>query len=301
MANSVSIIGAGMAGLLAANIIKRYEPVIFERQPEIPNNHSAVLRFRSSIVSDVTGIPFHAVNMIKASLPWRNAIADALAYSYKNGGVMRSDRSIIAGYESVTRYIAPDDFIAQLANRVDQCHFNFSVDAPSLDKPIISTIPMPNLMDMLQYPLRDKFNFRHTQGSNITAKVQDCNAYVSLLVPDPGYAFSRISLTGNHLIVEGKDLIVDDLHLAAQLLGISASKISDVDLHDQHYAKIEPIEDDDARREFIFWASSEHNIFSLGRYACWKPKLLLDDLVQDIRLIEKWMMKRDRYAMKRKM
>ncbi len=51
------------------------------------------------------------------------------------------------------------------------------------------------------------------------------------------------------------------------------------------FAKIAPINEDE-RRSFILWATRQHNVYSLGRFATWRPKLLLDDLVKDVRIIQ---------------
>jgi hypothetical protein len=123
------------------------------------------------------------------------------------------------------------------------------------------------------------------------------------MVPDPAYPFSRISITGSHLIVEIPQLDgsfeVDSLawaHMAASLLGIDPERITNVRSIRQTYVKILPI-DDGLRREFIYWATKEFNIYSLGRFAVWRPGLLLDDLVKDVRLIEGWITRRkDHYA-----
>lgn len=50
-----------MAGLLAAHMLRRYSPTVVERQSRLPNNHTALLRFRSPAVSDATSIPFSRV------------------------------------------------------------------------------------------------------------------------------------------------------------------------------------------------------------------------------------------------
>jgi hypothetical protein len=52
------------------------------------------------------------------------------------------------------------------------------------------------------------------------------------------------------------------------------------------YAKVLPI-DDRERKRFIMWASENHNIYSLGRFATWRPGLLMDDLVHDVRVIQR--------------
>lgn len=154
---------------------------------------------------------------------------------------------------------------------------------------MISTIPMPDLMRMLEYPRMSEFN--SVPGCNIRARVLDCEAYVSLYVPNPFYPFSRISLTGDEIITEIPHIISTDeyepIFVAGGLLGISKDRIVDVMAKSQGYSKILPI-DEGERTRFIAWATDNFNIFSLGRYACWRPATLLDDLVQDIRLIERW-------------
>lgn len=304
---TVHIIGAGLAGLLAGRMLHNLKPVIFEAQKELPNNHSAVLRFRSSTVGDVLGIPFRRVTMVKTALPWRNPVADAMAYSFKNTGSRRSDRSIIDGNQVADRFIAPPDLIARMAEGLD-IRLGCPVDVPAVrnadrSEPAVSTMPMPSLMRLLGY---DKvINFKSVPGINIKANVPDCDAYISVSIPDPDVPISRISLTGNELIVECPNIEGpsengrnDILCYAMKAVGLEKCWVRDVRVRKQQYSKILPI-DEDARREFIYWASHEHNIYSLGRYATWRPKLLLDDLVKDIRLIEGWIQRADRYAMAR--
>jgi hypothetical protein len=177
-------------------------------------------------------------------------------------------------------------------------HFGHAV--PPRDDVVISTIPMPELMKNLGYDQCPQFN--SFVGTNLKTTLSQCDAYVSLMVPDPDKDFSRISLTGSELIVEcpGEYKWTDEqkesmLEEVTALLGITNPVLSaTITAANQHYAKINPI-DDDARKQFIFWATDKANVFSLGRYATWRPGLLLDDLVQDIRLIERWI--KDRYNM----
>ena len=317
-----TIIGAGMAGLLAGNMLRHYDPVIVEAQNRLPNNHSAVLRFRSSQVGDVLGIPFKKVLMIKNSIPWKNLIADALAYSDKNTGVLRSDRSITAGFVVDERYIAPPDLIEQMARNlqlsfgirmIESGNVNLRFECGTEELPInhfkgpfISTMPMPVLMQLLDYPEKDKFNFNYEKGVNIRAKIERCDAYVSIAVPTPEEPFSRISITGDELIIECPrhekivephvSSIVD--HVAWDYLGIVDARVSEVRAIPQTYAKIAPV-DDIERKQFIHWATDEFNIFSLGRFATWRPKLQLDDLVNDVRLIDKWIRDNSRYEIAR--
>jgi hypothetical protein len=292
-----------MAGLLAANMLHRLEPVVFEKQSELPHNHSAVLRFRSATVGNVLGIAFKQVTMIKASVEWSNPVADALAYSFKVVGQYRSDRSITAGTKTETRYVAPSGLIARMAKQIPakaiKLNHNYLFRKNAALDPVISTIPMPALMQQLDYP--DRPQFIHHAGRNVHAVIDDCDAYVSLMVPDPTSPIARISITGSEAIIEcvesdppwTLDGIVTS---AANLLGIPRTKFHDVAGHVQHYAKIQPI-DDDLRKAFMFWATDKYGVFSLGRFATWRPGLLLDDLVQDVNKITGWI--NNRYELAR--
>jgi hypothetical protein len=287
------IVGAGMAGLLAARMLSHRKPVIWEKQTKLPNNHHAVLRFRTSQVGDILGIPFKRVNMIKDALHWQNPIADSLAYSFKNSGVYRSDRSVTKGMVSEERYIAPPDLIERMAEGMP---IEFGREYAPTDPhvrgvPVISTIPMPVLMTALDYEMSPDFEYQ--SGMVIEAMVSVCDAYVSLLVPAPTLPFSRISLTGNQLLVEVPKVeklakYEEFARLAANILGLRDEHIVRVSPpRYQSYNKILPIKEE-TRKEFMFWATKNYDIYSLGRYATWRPGLLLDDLVKDIRLIDGW-------------
>jgi hypothetical protein len=289
---SIKIIGAGMAGLLAAQMLKHHDPVVYEVQDSLPNNHSAVLRFRSHVVADVLGIPFKKVRMIKAPVPYSNPVADALLYSRKNTGVMRTDRSITDGLVVQDRYIAPSDLIERMAKGVD-IRYGLAWPFDTSDK-VISTIPMPVLMQRLNYPRMVEFNY--SSGTNIRARIRNCDAYVSLMVPDPAAAFSRISITGDELIVEMpmhlatevNTLISEILEQVCGFAGIEDSDVYDVSVSPQKYSKILPI-DEDERRAFIHWSSTEKKrAWHLGRFSTWRPGLLLDDLVNDVRRLDRW-------------
>jgi hypothetical protein len=307
----LTIVGAGMAGLLCGQMLARRKPEIIEAQEKLPNNHSAVLRFRSTVVGDVLGLPFKKVQVAKSYLPWRNPVADALSYAHKCTGVSRTDRSIRDGTEMVDRYIAPPDLINQMAEGLD-----IKYSQPwSLDKrhyaPIISTLPMPILMRLLDYPRRKEVQFKQIAGFNLRSQINDLDAYATLYIPNPAYSFNRVSITGNEIIAEyawpfhSRDevfkLMDEELDTGKEgsavleLLGLGYQNGNHNIVYTkspkfkfQQYAKVVPI-DDDIRKDFIHWATDKHNVYSLGRFATWRPGVLLDDLVKDVRLIEKWL------------
>jgi hypothetical protein len=312
----MNIIGAGMAGLLAGNMLRHLDPTIYEKQNDLPNNHSAILRFRSSVVGDVLGIPFAKVTMVKSAVPWRNSIADAMAYTNKCTGVLRSDRSMPTEPTTEERYIAPPDLINRMAHGL---HIKYGTEIAATELklnaslrgagPIISTAPMPVMMKLLDYECPAHVHFSSAPGINIRGKIGNCDAYVSLYVPDPTYDFSRVSISGNQMIIEVQNLKMEQIgslkeenselnnivEAALYMLGIEPNRVSDITVTEQRYSKILPI-DDDVRKEFLFWATDKFNIYALGRFATWRPKLLLDDLVKDVRLIGGWAARKDRYG-----
>jgi hypothetical protein len=292
----MTIIGAGMAGLLAANMLRSKVDSIIDRSPDVPNNHHSVLRFRSSLVGDTLGIPFRKVQVLKWVATTGNPVADTLSYARKTSGIysMRSIADVMGQLEE--RFIAPPDFVDRMFRNIPKSSFSFGDDFDFRDdkiagKPYISTIPMPDLMDQLDWPgPRPEFNSR--PGFSIKFDVEACDAFASIYVPDFDTSIYRISVTGSEVIVEfvGKDSGDNSFTQARQaaqvLLGFDGDPFPQGHLATMRYAKISAI-DEEVRKNFIMWASTEHNVFSLGRFATWRPGLLLDDLVKDVRVIER--------------
>lgn len=304
----VSIIGAGLAGLLAGNLLRRHQPIIFERSHTLPGNHKALLRFRSDQISQITGIPFRKVTVSKAigfkgKLYLEPTIKYQNLYSAKvtDGFHPRS----ISSLEPVERWIAPDDFAAQLAN---SCHIKYGSDFRFMsldpDAITISTIPMPLMMEMMDWQGIPNFNSRpiHVSTAIIESSIP-CDLYQTVYLPDPEEVFYRISITGNRVIAEsrvpegfttysGKD----ELHTAlATYFGIDIllSDLIKYEHIEQPYGKITPVADA-VRKAFIMDMSDNHQLYSLGRFATWR-QILLDDLVKDIRAIETMFTTRSAY------
>jgi len=280
---TVKIIGAGMAGLLAGTYFrKRAKTEIYEKQSSLPSNHHAVLRFRSSAVSEFTGIEFRKINMIRTNIKHINDVADSLSYAYKCNGKYSSDRSINNGTVVGERYIAPPDFVSRMATDMPICYESnalgnmdqlLSYDSDEGGRPvIISTIPMPALMKALGYPR--SVNFDQTNGSVIKAKIKSCDAFISIYDPRPTTVWSRLSITGNELAIEIPRLTAQQVierysswDLATVIAeALSHAGISSTDhfltmpiegnshVKDQAFAKILPI-DEELRLSFIHWAT----------------------------------------------
>ena len=150
---------------------------------------------------------------------------------------------------------------------------------------------LPVLMQILNYDRRDLIKFGHVPGFNVTALLKDVDAYCSLYVPDPTFPAARISITGDQMIAEcyAGWRPTDPFEFAqkcGEKMGLHRDQVVSGYGRTQAYAKILPI-DEGERRRFIMWASDNHGVYSLGRFATWRPGLLLDDVVNDVRVIHR--------------
>lgn len=294
---AVRIVGAGMAGLLAGAML-RGQARIYEAAPSLPHNHHALLRFRSDEIAHHLNIPFEAVSVIKIVKPWRNKVADALSYSIKSNGTVSLRSSVTAEGKIDKRFIAPPDFIQQLEQH-QSCPITFGAEIGSVlwfkesmrhGEPVISTMPMLNLMKLLGY--KDIPEFSHRSGLVAVAELGiTSSACATIYYPEENCPIIRATLTKTLLqveLVEG----YDRNNLAWPLECVMKTVISDlgigkivpdyeIELKKQKYAKISPIPERD-RRRFMIWATDNYGVYSVGRFATWKPGLLLDDVFSDI-------------------
>lgn len=304
MSKQFTIIGAGMAGLLAAAILRDEAQQIIEKQDSLPNNHSALLRFRTTDVADATNIPFDRVSVMKSIAgSIGNPVGDAIAYSLKTNGTGTLRSSVTANGQIETRWIAPPDFIKRLAAKV-MCPIKYGADASGFldheqNGPVISTLPMPIMMDLLDYKMRGDHtpDFESRSGATLQIKLKNVDVCASLYLPSSEHRAYRASITRDRLIIEYADVDKtimdhpvkqrDELASILPLFGIPFGQWEGKPEYKvQQYAKIVPIEEK-KRRDFIMWASEQHSVYSLGRFATWRPGLLLDDVVNDVRVIQR--------------
>lgn len=291
-----------MAGLLAANMLRRFKPEVMEAQSSLPHNHGALLRFRTDAVSRATGIPFKKVTVHKAvscggRLTHEASLLLNNMYSLKVTGrvVNRSIFNLASG----DRWIAPDNFIEQMFRSVN-ISFNYTLtDVTTRDEdsePMISTIPMPVMMKLANWSSIPKFEARPVWS--VTANLADCEVYQTVYFPgkEPYY---RASVTGSRLIVEylsePKSPDADIAEVTATM-GINVFW-SDIKVKEQEYGKLVPLADPLEARRFIVFLSDHYRIYSLGRFATWRT-LLLDDVVKDVGVIERIIESRDGYHKK---
>lgn len=306
----IRIIGAGLAGLLAA--CRWPEAKVFERNARSDGpNHRALLRFRSDEVSKLTGVPFRAVRVDKGvffdgTLRSECSIALANRYARKVTGVYTGGRSVW-NLASEQRWIAPEDFQEQLAAKCDDrityhswlYEGDFSKDAKVAT---ISTIPMRALLDMVphEYPVENVFKF---EPSGIYVRrfrlPEGTDLFQTVYFPSDQHAVYRASVTGSMLIVEetqrhwnttwntGMEWSVEDAGMEEVLKAFGIDNRHEIDFIDaklQEYGKIIDMPRGDAQA-IMYELTREYNVFSLGRFATWR-NILLDDVVKDMEVID---------------
>ena len=298
------IAGAGLSGLIAARMLINRRPVVFDQQHRLPNNHSALLRFRTDAVAVATNTQFRKVRVLKDVVESRGPVADAVAYSLKVTGKLHN-RSILS-LEPVDRWIAPPDLIQRLA---DSCYPELSIslqnhlDSPEAYEgtklhPLISTLPMPVLMDVMKWE-GPRPEFKSQVGWVVRGKLRpdmDSRISATLYAPHGGRHWYRASITYDDLIVEGvgqfPDVTVHSVIRQVEedfALPIYSVHEESIGVRESHYQKIEELRGVDLEyaRRFIMAMTERHGIYSLGRFATWRPHVLLDDIVNDVRAIER--------------
>lgn len=286
------IIGAGMAGLLCS--IMNPGSLIMEAGPERETDHKAILRMRSEQISNITGIPFKKVQVHKSIWFESQEVYQTPRmmnlYAIKVSGIA-SLRSI-SKTANETRFIPPYNFVSLLKDRAGKIEYNSPVSHDSFPEkswPIISTIPLPVLANAL---FDDNPYSELCKADSIYVnrfQIINCDSYATVYYPDPMFSAYRASLNGDSLIVEGKKPLTESERVEVLYsfgLDDSFVGIHEVQDHIQVFGKIREI-DPVKRNNFILKATIEHNVYSLGRFATWRPKVMLDDVVNDVYVIRR--------------
>lgn len=290
------IYGAGLSGCLAGALNRSAH--IFEANEEANHfgQHKAVLRFREQDIAHATGIPFRKVRVRKSIFYCNNEydrVTPRLAnmYSRKVSGKI-AERSI-TNLDTVERFIGPPDLHQRLG---EMCRGRIMFGARMLPGgpphshkheggPCISTLPMPELLQVLgiEVPgLEFKFAGIHVERW----RVPDCDVHQTVYFPGPETPVYRATLTGADLIIESNQPLTSDAerNYIGNSLYLPLESAEFISGSVQRYGKIVPLPDA-VRKELLYKITSQHGIFSLGRFACWR-NILLDDVYHDVRRIE---------------
>jgi hypothetical protein len=299
--SNISIIGAGLAGLVAAHAWPQAQ--LYEAAPKPSAAHKALLRFRSDAVAKLTGMEFRPVTVRKGI--WSEdefrppSIRLANLYARKVLGRLAGDRSIW-NLDPAQRFVAPETFYEQLVDSVGaRVSWASPVDFAHLPGPSVSTAPLPVVVGQLGIPA--PFEFERAPITVFRGRVTGADVFQTVYYPDADLRVYRASMTGDLLIIEmaGEHRAIswssDTAKAICESFGIDGW--TPLDATHQKFGKIAPVNDDGARRRLLFQLTHEHSIFSLGRFATWR-NILLDDVVDDIAVIKR-LIKSDGYERRR--
>ena len=288
----MNIVGAGLAGLMAAHAFPNAR--LWEAAPEPTAAHHALLRFRSDAVSRLTGVEFTPVAVHKGIF-WRGQyrapdIRLANLYSRKVLAGALLDRSIW-DLAPVTRWVAPMDLYERLLdavrNRVSWATpWDFTTPGP-----VLSTAPLPVVLGC--FGMEPRHTFKHESIRVLRYRLPDAHVHQTVYFPELAHTMYRASITGNVLIVEFAGSEDDGQGWEAELANAFALPecIEIMDEVDQKYGQIAPI-DETARKRIIATLTTDHGIYSVGRFATWR-NILLDDVVQDLAIVKRLLVASD--------
>lgn len=282
------IAGAGFAGLIAAHAFHAVPVLEFGPRAQ---SHKALLRFRSDAVSRVTGIPFRRVKVRKGI--WSGGkfrapdIRLANLYSQKClGNLAGGDRSLW-NLEAADRYIAPEDFYDQLVDQLgDRIRWETRADFTTKE-PMISTAPMPVVLAAVG----EDYGIEHFPKAAVEVaryRIKDCDLFQTVYFPDHDTSMYRASITGDVLIVEFAGREEPVFGLLEEAFGLEWDSLEQAEVLGstrQSYGKIAPV-DEAARKRAVMQLTTDHGIYSLGRFATWR-NILLDDVVDDVAVIKR--------------
>lgn len=297
----ITIVGAGLAGLIAAHHFVGAQVVEAAAEPR--EMHKALLRFRSRAVEQMTGIKFKPVTVRKGI--WHEHafhqpnISLCNQYTQKCLRELVPDRSIW-NLDPVERYIAPDDFYWRMLERLKgRVHFGEIVDLTQFtpkNSVAISTAPL--WASLSNNNISNDMIFKSAEIHVVRVKLEACELYQTVYFPAQRHNLYRASITGSTLILEfmgtPQGQWAGEVLAAFGLLEIDLTGAEKVK---QSYGKISPV-DNLARRHAIAKLSQEHGVYSLGRFATWR-NILLDDVVKDIHVIDS-LLDSDHYAARKK-
>ena len=294
----VVIIGAGLAGSVASGAFAADKPVNYDmQQPREQNRHQAVMRLRDVNVAKYLGISVEQVTVWKA-VAWGDQLYEVADMRMNNLYSLKlyaelAERSLRT-LGRVTRWLIEG---VPLPREVRWGHKLVSVEDGQLtftdrsggigvDYDIcISTIPMPVMLQAAGIPFTEQFRSHPIYVWRGKLGVQ-CSLHQTIYFPDPGTPVYRATVQGKQVIIECIDDTPIDLAKVLWFFGLEREDlVNDPMMTEQPMGKMNAINDDE-RRRYIYELTDRYGIYSLGRYAIWKP-IRADHLVQDVDKIKR--------------
>jgi hypothetical protein len=314
----IIIIGAGLAGTIAYNALRSYDPIVIESKPPTPKikTHPAIMRLRDpqiakyigtdcSKIKVTKGIYFDDFPQTSSDIQLNNLYSRKVYGSLGNRSLNdlgEQERWLIDGYRP------PDNIIwnrkvSSIQNGIVNCQ-NRDNPGTSIEKHkydiCVSTIPMPAMFNIVGTPkdVLDSTEFDCNPVYVLRLKLNiPSNIHQTIYYPEPTTSIYRATIQNQTMIIESMDdesypfnvgEWKAELKMICRSFGIEINNIDrslDYCWKKIPIGKIKPI-DEDKRLHYIMWLTDKHNIFSFGRFSVWRP-LRTDHLISDIEKIKR--------------
>jgi len=307
---NIKIIGAGIAGAVAAGYFSSSSPTIYESSnPEGSklNKHKAVMRIRDPRIGMILGADMKEVDVYKQclfnkKLYWESDIRMRNLYSKKINDCIAAGS--ISDLGKVKRYLLMNFEISNVVYGAsvtkfekDSRRFFFeksfepksSAESCAVDYDFcISTIPVFKLLEMVDIDTAENFSWKDIYVTRIEVPIKS-EVHQTIYVPEESYCCYRVTLEGQKMIFESINSAPskEEIEELSSYFGIEEVGDLQKKQYIQKMGKIFPI-NDDARRARILTLTEKYGIYSLGRFSVWK-KLRVDDLIPDLDRIRKMM------------
>lgn len=318
----IVIVGAGLAGKIAAGAFSNHDIIIIDKLTPITPNHRAILRIRDPEVCRYLGISPRKIKVQKQILDvdFDGDKYRAVVRATTDPDILLNNQYSIKLYDHIQyrsigslgeldRWIIPAPNTVEAACGVRwktslvkvypgtiflrdeeygeyKLHYDF----------LISTIPMYELLACLD---ETGENLKHAiQGFNGTARpIFVTHIPISILshvhqtyyIPNPALATYRATLQEQTLILEsiGYSPSFSERDFIATQFSLPRSKVSfeEAKEYRQPIGKMLGIEES-VRKMLIMALTQTYNIYSFGRFAVWRP-LRTDHLISDIEHIKR--------------
>jgi hypothetical protein len=291
----IVILGAGPAGRLAKKYFEHYDPIIIDKNAGI-FNHNAVFRLKNKEVASMLDSNYKTIN-IEKQIYYKGKLFDKPSIKMKNEYSLKiskniTDRSINALSDNSERHVIEIKKDNNILNKeiynitngamLDKSHTEIEYDI------CINTIPMPVILKLTNMgEISDGIKFKQERVYVYKIKHEHyCDVNQTIYFPDIKFSIYRATLDPEGIIIESIfEISVDDLKIACEAFGLYYKLKGSQELK-QDNGKIVKI-DGEQRRFIIMELTEKHNIYSLGRYATWREKVMVDDLLEDLRKIDR--------------
>lgn len=297
----VVILGAGIAGRIAAKSLAYLNPIVFDAATPTGtgyDKHMAIMRLRDPALCSLLGCEFKTVDVWKAVVR-RNSITetpnirDNNLYSLKLYGRLGARSLTQLGWAKRHVITKMPHQTAEYGKKLVKIMDGGLVfaDGGLVSYDIcVSTIPMPAMIASTGSIVPDGV-FDAKPVTVLTGHFPLCSdVNQTLYYPDPETPLYRASIEGQRFIIEiiGQPIDVE-LDLAVyrcqRTFGVKFPPVSSMKRTVQKLGKMSTMPDD-SRKKTIINLTKKFNIYSFGRFAIWKP-IRADHLIDDIDKIKR--------------